>query len=298
MSNYLRNYRCLEEALADISRKEEGIKWLGSLTERDITHICEKIYCENWYNDISILDISAQKIWTNSSIREYLKHQIWCAYRDALCSYSSHDISSQSITYRFINEEHLIATERCPTIILSPMCLGTYDAINLMLETLKQFQPNRPFVFYGEDMYSYFSSQKEHASFFAMDNIAGMKKILNVLNESGIFITYPDFVYKNHSSIVCNFLGIPRHFSLGFIKISLISKARLLPINATSTFNTINLRFHKAVIHNTSNDFQSLNSESKLKLQCMLISQILAGLVYQSPNQWRLLPTLTHEYEE
>jgi lauroyl/myristoyl acyltransferase len=178
------------------------------------------------------------------------------------------------------------------------MTIGTNDIILFALHALKRFQPNRKIVIYGEDMEVYCAAHPEYQELFAQNTIHGMKKILSILDEGGIFITYPDFTYKQHLTVAGTLFGIERAFSSSFLKILLKSKAVLLPMTATRLKSALQMHFYAPILYNTNEEYENLPTEIKIKILCTLISKIIEGLILKVPNQWRLLPTLSHESQD
>lgn len=288
-------FRSLEEALADALQNPSGLKYLANLTDDKIQSLSHSAVAEDWYHDLRLIENSIREIWKITSADSFIAHAIWCAHREAQWMLKSERLKSLNIAYQ--QPEHLLQTLNKPTVIVTPMTLCTHDAMYVILSTLQEFMPERQLVVYGEDMQSYLQLHPDHIDLFAQDTLPGIIKIIKTLKSGGVFLTYPDFVYRQHAGISGQLFGLNRSFSAGFLTITLKSAAELLPLSITRCADTLNIRFFPSIKSNKSDEFLRLPVPVCMQLQCLLVSKVLEGLIFEVPNQWRLLPTLTHESE-
>lgn len=290
-----RNYRSLEEALALTMRDKTGLETLASLTNTAIDEISETAVQEDWYGDMHLIKTAVQEIWKTPTANSFIVHSIWCSHREARWLHGK--TKNIELINNFYQPEHFIETQNKPTIIIAPMTLGTYDALQITLNAIDRFQPERPIIFYGENMESYLALHPEHKKLFAPNSLQGIKQILETLASGGLFLTYPDFVYQGHAAIQGELFGMPRSFSSSFLKILLKSEAEILPVTIVKSENELQMRFFRSISTKKPSEYKLLPTAVQVELNCLLVSKILEGLILQIPNQWRLLSTLTHESE-
>ena len=293
-----RNFRSLEEALAEALHHKQSLLELASLTQPEIRQIGDCLVREDWYGDVHLIKPAIREIWKTPDVASFIEHSIWCAHREAKWLLKTGNNGGSDLAYHYEQPEYFIKTDSKPTIIIAPMTLGTHDAFHLMLTALSRFQPGRKVVFYGENMDHYLALYPEHKPLFVSDNITGIKQIIETLRSGGLFLTYPDFVYQKHAVIQGQLFDLPRSFSSSFMKIVLKSSASLLPITCFRSDSTLHMRFFPVISPYKNDGYKVLPEFNRLQLQCLLIAKILESLIVQVPNQWRLLPTLTHTSEE
>jgi len=293
-----RNFRSLEEALADAPHHKQSLLELASLSQSEIQKISESAVAEDWYGDMPLIKPAVREIWKTPDAASFIAHSIWCAHREARWLLKTGNYAGADLAYHFDQPEYFIKTGGKPTIIIAPMTLGTHDAFHLMLTALSSFQSGRRVVFYGENMDHYLALYPEHKPLFADDSIAGIKQIIETLRSGGLFLTYPDFVYQKHAVIQGQLFGLPRSFSSSFLKIVLKSSAELLPVTCLRSGDGLQMRFYPPIAADKNDEYVVLPEFNRLQLQCLLVGKILERLIVQVPNQWRLLPTLTHTSEE
>lgn len=291
-------FRSLEETLAHAMRHPAGLQELASLNEITIQATSQLAVDEDWYGDMHLIKTAIKEVWKIKMPYSFIAHSIWCAHREAQWLLKTDKFEETNLSYHFHQPEYFIQTQNKPTIIITPMTLGTYDAIHIVLTAINRFQPQRQVVFYGEHMESYLELHPEHKKLFTQNTSAGIKQILQTLHSGGIFLTYPDFVYKEHAVIHGELFGIKRSFSSSFLKIALKSEVELLPVTINKINDSLHMKFYSPISADNSNDYKQLPDSIRMQLQSLLVSKILEGLIVQVPNQWRLLTTLTHDSKE
>jgi lauroyl/myristoyl acyltransferase len=277
-------------------QKPEGVSFLQSLTDERINAISNDFVKENVFGDVALLKQTVLSIWDNNTIHEFIAHSLWCAHREAMTRATQNTI--ENIAFDFIGVENLLATNNKPVIVISPMTLCTEDAIKAIMTAIEKFQPNRKFICYGEDMNNFLDRNPACYSFFADDTVSGIRKILEVLKKGGIFFTYPDFVYNTHNSFHGELFGVPRTYSAGLIKIALHSQAILLPTITKHNSEKIEITFFESIQLTLPAKDKDQSKSFHEQILTRVIGKILEALILKVPNQWRLLPTLTHEVEE
>ncbi|MET0635658.1 MAG: hypothetical protein ABWZ25_06495 [Chitinophagaceae bacterium] len=286
----------LEKTLRQYLENTSGRAWLQSLDETTIGMVADKLIRENTFGDQELLNKTIYGVWGEPALHDFIRHTIWCAHREALHRGTHPEKTNQQIVFQYSGIEHLQLTIGRPTIIVSPMTICTDDAVDGILSVFKKYQPSRKIIFYGENMDSYLERHPEHRSLFATDTISGIRQILSVLREGGVFLTYPDFVYNNHKANETQLFGRPRPISAGLLKIATHTNAILLPAVMKRISHTIQLCFFGSITQTEA----PAPTDSKLREQVLaiVISRLLEALILQVPAQWRLLPTLSHEAAE
>lgn len=285
----------LEKTLRQYLEDPRGRQWLQSLDETGIRAVAGKLIRENPYGDIGLLSKTIEGVWGKDLLSEFIEHAVWCAHREAIHRSNVNGIAQPQINFTARGIEHLHETSGQPTIIISPMTLCTDDAVDGIVTVLKQHQPGRKIIFYGEHMESYLQRRPEYSSLFASDNVVGIKKILSVLHDGGLFLTYPDFVYNAHGAIETELFGRPRSVSSGLLKIAARTNAIFLPAAIKHITGSIEFCFFDGVPQPES---PAAYAGFREQVLAIVISKLLEGLIDQVQGQWRLLPTLSQEAAE
>ncbi|MEM9001686.1 MAG: hypothetical protein AAGB24_15610 [Bacteroidota bacterium] len=274
---------------------EKGRDFLRLLDDEHIHQLSLKIAKEDPFNDNHVLEILIYNIWGHRSVSKFISHCIWCAHREV--------IQESFVDKQFGKEIRILGTEHIndigsePIIIICPMTVCTHDALNAILKICSHYIPDREFVIYGENMGLYLKQNPQYKSYFAKNSLAGIKQIRKVLRNNGVFFTYADFVYDSHSLLFGELFGIERAYSQGLISIAVKSKAVLLPLVITRRSDFLEINLFKPIQQNNTSEKSEVELRIYEQTLCLVIGRILEGLILKVPDQWRLMPTLTHEIE-
>ena len=271
---------------------------MRDLDAEKIRAVSEKLVRENTYGDLQVLEKTVYSIWGEQSAQPFISHNLWCAHREAVYRTDGGDQAWEGMRFDIDGIENLLQTKDRPTIVISPMTLCTDDAMESIMTVFRQQQPDRKIVCYGEDMESYLERKPEQRSIFVGDTISGIRKILGVLREGGVFLTYPDFVYSQHNAIKGRLFGLPRAFSAGLLKIALHSDAIFLPAITRHQPDSIEIKFFGPVARPVDGIAPGHDHSLQEQVLAMVIGRLLEALILQVRNQWRLLPTLSYEAVE
>lgn len=292
MNNYLEI--SLEYSLQKLLNNPSGILLLQKLNENKIRKLTEFIVNNNIFNDNKLLNTAIENIWPKGSVKQFVSHIIWCAHRDA-CYVKPFVQEDFEMTLNVKGTEHLTSIKDKPVIVICPMTMPTGDALKFVTKLSQKYLNDKEVVVYGENMSPYLKRNPHLKSYFAEENLSGIKKIKRVLKNNGCFFTYADFVYDSHAAMTGTIFGIKRPFSQGLISIALSSKSILMPMLFLRKGKQIDLSVHQPVMQNTFERDAALPHKIKEQILCVVIAKILEGLIVKATNQWRLLPTLTHE---
>lgn len=290
--------KSFESTLRAYLEQEEGRTFLAGLSHDSIDQVSRKIIEENTFGDIALLEKLVTGVWKESSCLPFIRHSLWCAHREAYWRMPATSERKNTTCFKVRGEEHLLNTHGHPTIVISPMSLCTDDAMEAVQRALSCNQPGRPIICYGEDMENFLDRNPHHQFLFANDSLQGIRTIINVLQQGGIFLTYPDFVYRHHHAIQHKLFGINRSYSAGLIKIAAHTHAALLPATLKHCNDTIEICFFSPIPGSNFSQHNSTPRPVKEQALTIFISRLLESLILQIPNQWRLLPTLAYESPE
>ncbi|WP_340202417.1 hypothetical protein [Ascidiimonas sp. W6] len=288
--------KSLEYSLQQLLASKNGVGFLQSLNEAKIYELSKELVSKNWFNDAHLLEAAISNIWPNGSVVGFVSHVIWCAHREALSkSVSGKGESEIPMVVNGLN--HLDAIENKPAVIITPMTLATIDAVTVITKLSSKLDNAKDFIIYGENMDPYFDVYPKLRPLFAENNLSGIKTIKKVLRNNGLFFTYADFVYDTHSNMEGNLFGIKRVYSQGFLSITASSKAVLLPMLLLKKQDTIEVNLYSAIQQGATSSQNQLSKNMQTQILCIVVGKILEGLIVKATNQWRLLPTLSHEVE-
>jgi hypothetical protein len=296
--NNLQAKKGLEYSLRCWLEQPEGRAFLQALNDKKMRSFSDKIMREDTYGDLQLLETTIHSIWDEPSAQPFIEHNLWCAHREAIYRTCGRDAAWDGWKLDIDGIDSLLQTAEQPTIVISPMTLCTDDAMESILTVLRQQQPNRKIICYGEDMDSYLKRKPEQRSIFAEDNVSGIRKILQVLREGGVFLTYPDFVYRQHNAVKGKLFGLPRAFSAGLLKIAMHSDALFLPALSRRQPDGIEIRFFGSVARPANAAASALDRSLQEQVLVTVAGRLLEALILQVPNQWRLLPTLSYNAVE
>ncbi|MFN9622034.1 MAG: hypothetical protein ACK587_04245 [Cyanobacteriota bacterium] len=289
-------YKSLDYSLCRLLETSEGISFLQALNAASISELGSQLLSEDPFHDKDLLATSVRCLWSCDSPLEFLCHCLWCAHREALWRMPASERGEIRLPVKITGSEHLLDTHNEATILIAPMTICMGDAIDSVINILCRCQPGRSLVIYGEDMDTYLKREPQMEPLFAPDTTSGIKKIRTVLNQKGIFMTYPDFVYSKHAVQVGELFGMARPYSGGFLSIAAASRATLLPLRVYYHEGDLELQFFSPV---RQPDWQPAPPRFiQTQVIRLVVGKLLEGLIKQVPNQWRLLPTLSHDSED
>jgi hypothetical protein len=280
---------CLADPVAELM--------LSGITGNQLRRISTKLAQTDPYGDHSFLARSLEKVSGKAgSVTLAIEHQIWCMVREA--QWATGRLTSKALQRRLVveGEQWIKETEGFPTLIASPMTLGTLDAVNISVCLRNRFGRKRPFLFYGEGMDALTRTFPILEGLFAGSGADATKRILRLLHENGVFATYPDFVYSGHAAIAVSLFGVERPMSAAFVALASRPGTMLLPCLQFRHHGDIRIRFFEPA----NIEFDGIvHSREERTAIAQSVGNVLAGiledLIRTAPEQWLLLPTLTCE---
>jgi len=283
-----------QQTLLEYMSDVVGRCMLSNLSDQGIDNIARCMTQIDPYNNCGHLQAALRLAGGSGSAREILAHQLWCVVRDAKWCMGSLQRQPLQDSVNIEGAEWFRETIGSPTIILAPMMLGTVDAVYSAQAALQRLAPNRPCLFYGEEMETLFLRLPDLRQAFAQPGRRLLHQILQTLEQSGVFMTYPDFVYQGHRALDVEMFGVPRGLSTSFASICSRPGTQILPALQTRSEDGISIRFFEPFTLDSS----AITSEEKNLQQrvcAQLLTTVLESLICQAPSQWLLLGTLTSE---
>lgn len=231
-------------------------------------------------------------------VQRHIEHLLWAHKRVAMwrCGNqaSRHSLACQT---KVIGADYLMQTEGYPTIAISPMTLPYEDA----LWVTRKIFASRDLIMYGEDISMGGGFDKVNEVFGLKNfNVVGAGKsapraILQVLNKSGVFLTYPDFVYEGHKVHRTKFMGVEWPFSSSFLSLCMRENTMLLPVFLRrSSGNCLEITFEQPVYIAESMESSKDRIWAKHFIAATL-ADILQRLISREPAHWLLLSSLLAE---
>jgi hypothetical protein len=223
-------------------------------------------------------------------VQDHVEHQLWVHKRRAL--WLSGQIQSKNdvgLKWRVDGEENYLATEGRPTVLISPMTLAYEDALWLSSQI---FSP-REVAMYGEGLVPdrMYSQIQRVFDLETIHLVSSALAIVRVLRKGGLFLTYPDFVYRSHRAHRANFFGMQWPMSLGFISICSKPGTLLIPACLSHVGEEIVFRFFEPVEIESCGEGQTDKRWTQY-LVGAAVARMLEEMVLCNPAQWQLLPTL------
>ena len=233
-------------------------------------------------------------------VQAHLEHLFWVEHRRALWR-SGRIGSAESVGCRLHVEgrKNLEATSGYPTLLITPMMLAYEDAL-WMTHALSG---SREVALYGEDLFEegFF---EEIAKILGLKNArlvggtpASARDVLRTLRRNGLFLTYPDFVYRGHKAQYAQFFGMKWPFSSSFIALCAGSGNMLLPCHLRREANDLTIQFAKP-IQVAALDEGAVDRRWVKHLMGATVARLLEEMILSNPAQWLLLLTLVTKPEQ
>ncbi len=283
-------------------------KWVGIPLERatpqHLTSLAQTVANEDLLHYATAIRASGQLLPAELDLEElvqaHLEHLLWVEHRKALWR-SGRITSPDSVgcNLRFEGLEHLEATVGFPTILVTPMMLAYEDALWLT----HALYGSREVALYGEGLI--------HDSIFAeigkvldLSNIrlvgptpASVRSVLRVLRHNGVFLTYPDFVYRGHKVQHANFFGQEWPFSSSFIALCATAGNMLLPCYLRRAANDLTMHFVQPV-QVPQHEEEMIDRRWVMHMVGASVASLLEEMILSNPAQWLLLLTLVAKAEQ
>jgi hypothetical protein len=215
----------------------------------------------------------------------HLEHQLWCAWREAAWNAGTADRLRITVEGR----AWLAETTPHPTIVISPMTLASGDA----LCAISTVRGERPCIVFGERVAI---QQAERFNVDAVDeeSVGTVRRIHHFLRHGGMFCTYPDFVYAGHTACPMELFGTVRPVASGFLAFAAMRDAMLLPVLCRRRDDEIVVQIDEP-LHVQGASKRNTNRSQARAAIADAVGAVLEGQIRSSPEQWRLLATLTFE---
>lgn len=229
-----------------------------------------------------------------ASVRAFIAHQLWCAWRQAAWTSGL----ATPLPLRVEGDAFVRETVGHPTIIVAPMTLSTADAMTVV----QHFSASRPCVVFGEDV-GETGSADEQFEVVSGQSSAGLRRIIHTLRRGGLFLTYPDFVYDGRSTETMPLFGRLRPVSSGFLTLAMRPGTMLLPLVCLRQGDAVTLRFQEPLCVEDDPASAGLGERSGESrgaargraVVAGAIGMLLESAIAVAPAQWQLLPTLTFD---
>jgi lauroyl/myristoyl acyltransferase len=290
-----------QQTVSQLIEHDIGQQLLALATQSQLEELTKDIVKKDLYQFPSFIKLVAQHFnltdCPDKFVHKHLEHLLWVQHRRALW-HSGRIQSPRAFGYRLRVEgkQYLQATSGFPTILISPMTLA-YEDILWMAGAL---DGSREIAMYGEGL----NRDEFFEQIKGMFNLTGFhligttlmaaRKILLILEQGGLFLTYPDFVYTGHKVSYAQFFGMRWPFSSSFISICARQNYMLLPCymqrKATNLIVHFEPPLQTCLPENTTSDPRWAQH-----LMGATIAQILEKMILRNPAQWLLLATLMAE---
>lgn len=230
----------------------------------------------------------------------HLEHLFWVEHRKALWR-SGRIRSEQSVGCRLLVEgkENLEATAGYPTVVITPMMLAYEDAL-WMTHALSG---SREVALYGEDLFED-GTLAELAKILGLKNVrlvgeapGSLREVLRTLRQGGLFLTYPDFVYRGHKVHHAPLFGMKWPFSSSFIALCASPGNMLLPCHLRREANDLTIQFAEP-IHVAASEDREVDRRWVMHLVGATVARLLESMILSNPAQWLLLLTLVARPEQ
>lgn len=233
-------------------------------------------------------------------VQRHLEQLLWIEHRQALWrSGRVHSAESVGCQLNVEGREHLEATEGHPTVLITPMMLAYEDAL-WMTHSLGA---SREVALYGEDVF-------EEGAFSRVAQILGLTNVslvgaspasarvaLRILRRGGVFLTYPDFVYRGHKVQHSRLFGMKWPFSSSFIALCASPGNMLLPCHFRREANDITIVFAEPV-QIPPREKGDVDRRWVMHLVAATVARLLEEMILANPAQWLLLLTLVAKAEQ
>jgi hypothetical protein len=290
----------LESDLWACLTTDDGRERLAALDDDELPQLAGDLLQRDPYGTVGLLRAAFSIVGSPARPVAAVEHSLWCAVREArwLRGRLRHEDVGEALQVEGC--EHLQACMGHPTVLISPMTLGTHDALAIVRTLHARHGRGAPLACYGEGMESLVSLRPELSRLFVGAAMAGMRRALDTLSSGGIFVTYPDFVYAGHVALPGRLFGTPRPLSAGFAGLCARPGTRLLPCLMTRRGSRLQVRFYPAVVYADPAGLPAGAPGRNVarRVVARVTSGILEALIRERPEQWRLLATLTHEAPE
>lgn len=277
-----------------------GSRALASLPEAELAEIAASISAADPYRDAGRLRAALEVTGAGAEkLAASIEHQLWCAWREARWRIGRISPESFSGLIDVEGPEWLEETKGCPVVLVSPMMLATFDAVQTVNELTNNVFPSRSILFYGENMEAARDAIPGLAGKLGSgDGLEVLRRARRVFSENGVFCTYPDFVYEGHSAVSTQFFGAARPMSTGFVYLATRPNVHLLPCLLERRGPRLAARFFEPVVLEAPMEASSSGVDYFAMMAAQTIASMLEGLVRLRPELWLLLATLTHEAPE
>ena len=267
-----------------------GRRMLAAMDARELQSMAQAIAADDPYWENGFLARALRLAGADGTeVREVIEHQLWCTWRQARWATKKLTREDLGQSLEVTGREWIAETIGKPTILIAPMTLCTWDAVESVQHFARRECGDREILFYGEDMGSH------DARFVAGDDITVLRRISRTLAEGGVFCTYPDFVYRGHPVLPVRMFGVPRPMSSGFAYLAARPGVHLLPCLLLRQGETIHAEICEPILLEDNSEpggpsFQSLTAQ--------VVASTLEELIRRAPSQWLLLPTLSFDAPE
>ncbi len=267
-----------------------GRRTLAAMEVGELENLAQAIATDDPYWENAFLAQALQLAGAEGArVRDVIEHQLWCTWRQARWATKQLTPEDLGQSLEVTGTEWIAETIGKPTILIAPMTLCTWDAVEAVQHFARRECGEREILFYGEDLAGH------DARFVAGDDIAVLRRITRALAHGGVFCTYPDFVYRGHPALPVRMFGVPRPMSSGFAYLAARPGVYLLPCLLLRRGERIAAEISEPILLEDKSEpggpsFQSLTAQ--------VVATALEELIRRAPTQWLLLPTLSFDTPE
>lgn len=277
-----------------------GERALAFLSEEDLAGIAVSIASSDPYRDAGRWAAALKLTGAGGEkTRHSIEHQLWCARRQARWRMGLLKPQDLSGAIDVEGSQWLDETRDVPVVLISPMTLGTFDAVQVVTALAERACPGRWILFYGEGM----EAEREvvpglSGRLASGDGLDVLRRALQVFSKRGVFCTYPDFVYEGHAAVPAQLFGQARPMSTGFVYLATRPNVHLLPCLLERRDRRIVARLFEPVVLDAPVKASSPGLDYYALVAAQMIAAMLEGLIRLKPEQWLLMATLTHDAPE
>jgi hypothetical protein len=260
--------------MADDAKRER----FAALEESDLAGIASRLIGRDAYGSNARLAEALRVAGAPApdAINEHVTHMLWCGWREARHR-SGQQAGPEAI---LVDPSRLKEVHRRPAILLVPMTLCMQDAAHV----LQDLAGERPFIMYGEGLGDVTPSGMPGR--LAQPGLAGLREILEVLDQDGLFATFADFVYGNHRQEPMTLFGRAHPVSSAFIGLLGRQGAVVLPLTCIRRDKCIEVHLRAP---------WPVGPDVPRAARVAGVSERLEQLIGMAPSQWLLMATLTFE---
>lgn len=279
-----------QEAKLQMLSDALGKRTLAALDAPAISAVAHAIATDDCYRERQFLARALRLTGAaETDVYAVIEHQLWCAWRQARWATGRISAEELASSLKVEGGEWLAETDGKPTILIAPMTLCTWDAVEAVLHIARHGCAPREIIFYGEEMGG------RRAQFVSGEDLSVLRRIARVLANGGMFCTYADFVYRGHAVLPVRMFGEARSMSAGFAHLLAQPDVYLLPCLLSRHGERIKAEISEPVVLENASESDGSSFQT---LAAQVVADILVELIRRAPEQWLLLPTLSFEAPE